>query len=844
MNAKPPSSFRTGSCSAKSWLLLDLALSFMFCVFAPLEAYFSNESEYWFRLPHLLPVLLIGFGAAFGVGALLFPLARRARLSDAFYALGLVALVTFYIQGNYIPRPYGVLNGDQIDWGSEAFRPLSTISLVLFTGGFVLWVCMVTLRTVKRHIVLVGGYVCAILLGIQSLSLLTLYLQNDVFGEGAGPELAVTSDKMLEFSRKNNVLLVLLDSFDAHFLNEILQGDEGDFARGVLRDFTYYPDTIGLYPTTKGALPHLLSGVVYSNEVPYGAYVAKAYRDNPLYRAFEEKGYSVGVYTVPRYVSPDPSPYENIQRRNYHVAAPLSFAKMLSRLVAFNYLPHRLKKGFVVSADDFLPFRKARASAPPFSNSVLDFHDRLMTMQPSLGDSDNVFRFYHLEGTHPPASYGKELRRGEQRGFTLIDESLGCLALLKEFFDALRGLGAYDSSTIIVLADHGYVQQRQSPIFLVKNKNESHEFRISDAAMSYGVWFDLLLPLVRDDVAVTEESIRRQVERRGQRNYLYYEWDNTWDRKYLPLIEEMRLFGSALLVDGSRLERTGIRFGESKNHQYTPGELLTFGKEGTAAAFFDKGFFCMKDYHWTQGNEAEISFVIKGDVRDYFLDMEHRTYTPRQPVTLYANGREVAKYVAQGREKRRVHIPFSCIKPDKTLVLRFELPGAISPDEVRHNGDKRQLALGFYALGLFAAPMDEVRGKTLSFVGADGAPARKRCLEGVGQPEKAFSWTVGDKLSMKFPVAPHPDKALSVTLRYGTLLPKERVIVSANGQTIATYVAKGDGKRKFMVPPTCFSDDGTVTLTFSFPDAVSPKELGQGGDDRKLALRLYSVTLK
>ena len=103
---------------------------------------------------------------------------------------------------------------------------------------------------------------------------------------------------------------------------------------------------------------------------------------------------------------------------------------------------------------------------------------------------------------------------------------------------------------------------------------------------------------------------------------------------------------------------------------------------------------------------------------------------------------------------------------------------------------------------------------------------------------------MGDKLSMKFPVAPHSDKALSVTLRYGTFLPKERVIVSANGKEIANYEAKGDEKRKFVIPPNCFSEDGTVTLKFSLPDAVSPKESGQGGDDRKLALRLYSITFK
>ena len=38
----------------------------------------------------------------------------------------------------------------------------------------------------------------------------------------------------------------------------------------------------------------------------------------------------------------------------------------------------------------------------------------------------------------------------------------------------------------------------------------------------------------------------------------------------------------------------------------------------------------------------------------------------------------------------------------------------------------------------------------------------------------------------------------------------ERVLVFANGQEIANYVAKGDEKRKFVVPPSCFSEDGTA----------------------------------
>ncbi len=156
----------------------------------------------------------------------------------------------------------------------------------------------------------------------------------------------------------------------------------------------------------------------------------------------------------------------------------------------------------------------------------------------------------------------------------------------------------------------------------------------------------------------------------------------------------------------------------------------------------------------------------------------------------------------------------------------------------------RQLALNFYSLKIYSASEEEKKERTLSFAGVDGAPARKICLQGVARPDKEFTWTNGDELIMRFPVNPQRTAPFSVTLRYGTLLPKERIIVSANGRKIEKYVAKGEEERTFVIPPSCFSTNGTVTLTFSLPDAISPKELGKGGDTRKLALCLYSVVTK
>ena len=46
----------------KSWLFLIWTFSFMLCMFAPLEIFFTNRTEFWFSLTQILPIFLIVFG--------------------------------------------------------------------------------------------------------------------------------------------------------------------------------------------------------------------------------------------------------------------------------------------------------------------------------------------------------------------------------------------------------------------------------------------------------------------------------------------------------------------------------------------------------------------------------------------------------------------------------------------------------------------------------------------------------------------------------------------------------------------------------------------------------------
>ncbi len=843
----------------KAWLLLDLAVSFMFCIFAPLEAYFSNESEYWFELSHLLPVVFVAFAAVFCLFALCSVALIGTRLDVVAFAFCLSALVFFYIQGNYIPRPYGVLDGGAIDWHGERFRKIANASIVVGIVCLSLCISLLCLKWLRERIRLIGMGICGFLIAVQLVSLVSLYVRTEILTGNSHSRCAVSSEKIFELSGSNNILMLLLDTFDAKYLNGLLDKDQGDDTHEVLENFTYYPDTLGLYPTTRAALAHLLTGVIYTNEVPYREYVEKAFRDNPLFTLLSEKGFSNCAYSDPTYFSADNPVFENVHRLRFAIQDAPHFAKTLFKLVLFNYMPHQFKRRFLVFGSDFLRFRKFRNSSGirPYSLEVPAFYHELQKAGMSACATNSAFRFYHVEGVHPPYTFGRDLVEGAGRKYTRLDSELGCIALLKSFFEKLKDCGAYDVSTLIILADHGDTLYRQNPIFLIKNRNERHPFRISDVPFSYCDLEGVLLSLVRDGKEISEEHLSKLASRKNNRTYLFYRWGGEWDRRYLPMMEEMSLTGSAALTSGSQLSATGVRHGgHAPQHisRYRLGRPLTFthAREMEFRPYIISGVHVAEEsFTWTHDHEVVMRMKLDGEFNDLHLEIDCSTFHGTQRVFASANEHPIGSVDTIGRKKIDFHIPGAYIADDRVLTLRFELPDAISPEEVVHNGDVRLLALQLFSMKITSADGHQVsssddllrceKGVRLSFAKTDGAPALKHCRRGLSHSEKAFTWTLGNSVLMEF----HPNgwKPKRFSLRYKTYLPKERVIIKVGESIIANYVAQGAETKQFMLPTDCVAPDKPLIISMELPDAISPYERNGAKDKRRLALRLFEMTL-
>ena len=141
-----------------------------------------------------------------------------------------------------------------------------------------------------------------------------------------------------------------------------------------------------------------------------------------------------------------------------------------------------------------------------------------------------------------------------------------------------------------------------------------------------------------------------------------------------------------------------------RTFRYSLGKTLSFLKKGRAIFYCLSGFSLPEQtYTWTDGTEAEMKFVLRGKHQgNLLLNLEYGTFNGPQHVRLYAGKILVADYVANGDETKTFEIPQTAID-GAILLLRFELPDAVSPAELGLSSDGRRLALAMKSMSILLA---------------------------------------------------------------------------------------------------------------------------------------------
>ncbi len=519
----------------------------MLLFYAPLEAYLTNTTEFWFNIKDLLPVTIVCSGIAFVAGMiinLILYAVFHKKHEKIYIALQLIVLGLFlglYVQGTYIPREYGVLNGADIDW--NAYPGYAAASIIV-------WLCAAAVAVVvgikfRKHafkVFLAAG--CLVFL-MESAALVSLFIGNNASENTTDDNIVVTDYGEFQLSSNRNIYVLVLDTFDANYMWDLLSDEDND-CEEILEDFTFYSNTAAGYPTTRASVPLILTGKWYENDVPFTDFINEAYEDDELTSTLTEEGYSIGAYTHPEFLSKAEGTYINVMNGEYHIGDYNEFCKNLYSLVMFEFMPHQLKSFFLVDTNSFDLCKETEQDATgsaAFTDSDADYYSYLSEYGFDISDSGNAFRFVHLYGMHAPYKYGADLIDNGTE-YTYVEAEQGCLKEISALIDELKDEGIYDNTAIIIMADHGdsnMSNMSSNPLLLIKDFDEEKDFTISDVPVSYDDMCEAFQLLATE--GSLDNAAWNDRDPDSARRFLFYNWDDSWNEQYLPTMTEYMLYG-------------------------------------------------------------------------------------------------------------------------------------------------------------------------------------------------------------------------------------------------------------------------------------------------------------
>jgi hypothetical protein len=432
-------------------LAATAALAALVFLVVPASQYLGNLGEFRTAPLPLASTLLLP--AALFVVITLAVLRLRPQASFSRYAsvVAAVALLA-WIQAYLLVWDYGVLDGSTIDWGTPWWRGWADGSL---------WIAGLA-AAARWHRQLGKPLVTAavVLVALQAVPLAgSAVAQREALSLKAQRRFAATDlDAMAHFSSKRNVLHIVLDSFQADVFKEIVTGPGGAEVQATLPGFTFFEEHLGTFPATYLALPVIVSGQVYRNDVPKPQYVESAFAGKSILNAAHDAGFEVDLAT-------DPLMLDLLMKGRFdhaYLTAQLPLAAEAARLLdlaLFRLLPHVLKRGVyngqrwrvqpLVGQSDLMRF-------PYFTHNAFLAE---ITRRFAVDRAAPVYKFFHLMTTHAPfvvhpdCSYvGFVVPRVRE---TVTAQSRCSMAYVVGLLKQMQKAGIYDDSLVVIMGDHG-----------------------------------------------------------------------------------------------------------------------------------------------------------------------------------------------------------------------------------------------------------------------------------------------------------------------------------------------------------------------------------------------------
>lgn len=542
------------------------------CLFATLSIYAGNSSEFsasfFESLRVYLPVVMILIGLFGLLGAVMTENGRSRYLS----ILSAVAVLV-WLQGNILVWDYGVLDGREIDWLSGVWRGVMDLAI---------WVSVLLLAIYAHSRVGKALQFAAIAtLAIQLVGAVTTISASpdDLLTRSSVTTSILGREAVFGFSPDRNVVHIVMDGFQSDIFSNIVDDPANGDLKAELSGFTFFRNNVGVYPYTQLTIPALLSGKLYRNHVPVEDFVDDALRGQTILNAAYESGFEVDIAA--------PGVLANVYNKGKHTYSygitssdhttendyvEIDSARLMD-LALFRVVPHFAKA--LVYRDELWVFQ-ARVRGADYLQ-LQYFSDlaflRTMAEEMTIERDAPVYKMMHLAISHRPTVGNEQCeydgKRRTSRENVTTQARCGLMRVL-EVLQRMKELGIYDSSLIILMADHGawvpiefldrsdansdgdesrvdaVTVAMATPVLAVKPPGAALNFAISDAPTSI-----VDVPATVADLLNLEETFegvsvfsRGSNTPRERRHFVYGYGDNPEAKGYMFPMQEYLINGN------------------------------------------------------------------------------------------------------------------------------------------------------------------------------------------------------------------------------------------------------------------------------------------------------------
>ena len=462
-------------------IIVAAAISFLVAIYAPMELYASSQRDFWFSLETITPGCIVLFFLLWLVLSGIFALMRKIG-KKAFaisIIVGFTLFLAFYIQGNFLVADLPPLDGTTVEWGRYWGERVKSIGLLVLIGGALTFVYIKWKLKMLKKVVTIG---CAALGSILVITFATFMLTTEF--EDKNIYLEPTDYNDFQYSTDKNLIVLVIDATDDDvFADRLAKYSEFD---DTFDDFRRYDNALAGYPFTLHSMPFMFSGEWYENEQSYAEYTELAFEKSPLVKKIKDDGYKAGFYNDGEVYFKKGGVgevFENQKPLKPRFKNPIYSFGTILKMSAIRYAPWDLKSfGYNVlwysgQGRDIMTKEFGNVK-----NSNAVFYGAMKEQNPIETVDEKCVRIIHLEGSHVPHKYNKDVEILDEYDYQGNYEGTvdACLTICDKYIERLKESGVYDNSAIVILADHGFVSKehptvsmgdlrgRMNPVLFVK----------------------------------------------------------------------------------------------------------------------------------------------------------------------------------------------------------------------------------------------------------------------------------------------------------------------------------------------------------------------------------------